>query len=126
MLWRDGFCRVVRPSVAEYPGLVRVIVNRHVAEMTDLRAAERLRLMRIVFACEAALRMLFHPHKVNLASLGNQVPHLHWHVVARYRDDAHFPGSIWSARQRTGTAGPAVSDEALREALGRALGASKG
>lgn len=71
VLWRDDLCRVVRPAVDGYPGFVRVIVNRHVKEMTDL--AERERLMRVVFACEAALRSLYRPEKVNLASLGNVV-----------------------------------------------------
>jgi diadenosine tetraphosphate (Ap4A) HIT family hydrolase len=49
---------------------------------------------------EAALRQIMHPHKVNLASLGNLTPHLHWHVIPRFRDDPHFPQSIWSSRQR--------------------------
>jgi len=38
--------------------------------------------------------------KMNLASLGNQTPHVHWHVVPRFRDDRHFPGPIWAAAQR--------------------------
>jgi diadenosine tetraphosphate (Ap4A) HIT family hydrolase len=122
ILWRDDFCRVVRPVVPEYPGLLRVILRRHVAEMTDLAPAERRRLMETVFACEQALRSLFRPDKVNLASLGNQVPHLHWHVIARHRDDAHFPNPIWSPGLRTAAPSPAVSDQALREALERVLG----
>jgi diadenosine tetraphosphate (Ap4A) HIT family hydrolase len=56
--------------------------------------------MRVVFACESALRKLYGPDKVNLASLGNVVPHVHWHVIARFADDAHFPQPIWGARQR--------------------------
>jgi len=40
------------------------------------------------------------PTKINLASLGNQVPHLHWHIIPRYEDDPFFPESIWSQRKR--------------------------
>ena len=73
--------------------------------MTDLNTAERERLMQAVFACEAAVRELFHPDKVNLASLGNQVPHLHWHVIARHSDDRNFPDPIWAAPLREGREG---------------------
>ena len=90
LLWRDDFCRVVRPAVDGYPGFLRVIVNRHVKEMTDLE--ERARLMRVVFACESALLQLYKPDKVNLASLGNVVPHVHWHVIARFAEDVRKRG----------------------------------
>lgn len=107
VLWRDDFCRIVRVASRDYPGYCRVILNRHASEMTDLGGGERERLMRAVFACETALRELFRPHKVNLASLGNQVPHLHWHVIARHADDLTFPDPIW-ALPRSGA--PASSD----------------
>lgn len=103
-----------------------MVLNRHVPEMTDLDAGERERLMRAVFACEAAMRELFHPDKVNLASLGNQVPHLHWHVVARHADDRHFPDPIWAAPRRDetarGTSRPPVPDARLGAQLTALLG----
>jgi len=40
------------------------------------------------------------PDKVNLASLGNAVPHLHWHVIGRFAWDSHFPGAVWAQPQR--------------------------
>jgi len=115
VIWRDELCRVVRPAVEGYPGFLRVIVNRHVKEMTDL--AERERLMRVVFACETALRQLYRPDKVNLASLGNVVPHLHWHVIARFVDDVHFPDPIWAPARRAAKPRPAVTDDALARAI---------
>jgi diadenosine tetraphosphate (Ap4A) HIT family hydrolase len=48
---------------------------------------------------EAMLRHL-RPTKVNLASLGNAVPHLHWHLIARFDWDSHFPGAVWAQPQR--------------------------
>ena len=100
VLVRDDLMRVVLADEPDYPGFVRVIVNGHVREMTDLAPAQRQRLLEAVLAAEAALREVLAPLKVNLASLGNQVPHLHWHVIPRFADDAHFPQSVWSARQR--------------------------
>jgi diadenosine tetraphosphate (Ap4A) HIT family hydrolase len=54
----------------------------------------------VVFEVEAALRELLQPQKINLASLGNLTPHLHWHVIPRFVDDPHFPLPIWGAQQR--------------------------
>ena len=56
MLWRDGFCRIVLVDDPDYPGFCRVVLERHVKEMTDLEPAERTRLMNAVFATEAPLR----------------------------------------------------------------------
>ena len=104
LLWRDPLLRVIRVDDPQYPGFCRVILNRHEKEMTDLAEQERAQLMRTVFAVETALRELLSPEKINLASLGNQVPHLHWHVIPRFGDDMHFPDPVWAAAKRTGHA----------------------
>jgi len=97
VVWRDDALRVVLPDEPDYPGFTRVVWNAHVAEMTDLSAARRQHLMRTVFAVERVQRTVLAPDKVNLASLGNVVAHLHWHVIPRWRDDRHFPQPIWGA-----------------------------
>lgn len=98
VLWRDEFCRVILVPEPDYPGFLRVICNAHVKEMTDLAPAERSRLMTAVMKCESALRETLAPDKINLASLGNVVPHLHWHVIPRFCDDPHFPNPVWGAK----------------------------
>ena len=98
-VYDDGRCRVVITD-EPFAGFCRVIWNTHVREMTDLATTDRNQLMRIVFAVEAALRALFSPHKMNLASLGNVVPHLHWHVIPRFENDSHFPNPVWGAPKR--------------------------
>lgn len=92
--------RVIMVDEAGYPGFCRVIWNRHVAEMTDLDEKGRAELMGVVWLVERCVRQVMQPDKINLASLGNMVPHLHWHVIPRYADDAHFPDSVWSAARR--------------------------
>ena len=72
--------------------------------MTDLEPAEREHCLRVVFGVERALRDTLRPDKINVASLGNQVPHVHWHVIPRFADDAHFPDPVWAARRRPGIA----------------------
>ena len=100
VLWRGSRCRVILVDDRDYPGFCRVVWNPHVKEMTDLGIGERKYIMAVVFAVELVLRELLQPDKINLASLGNQVPHLHWHVIPRFSDDAHFPDPIWAARKR--------------------------
>ena len=99
-VWANHELRVIVVSDGDYPGFCRVIWQAHVAEMTDLDPDARMRLMAAVWAVEAALRAALKPDKINLASLGNQVPHLHWHVIPRFRTDAHFPDPIWAPRRR--------------------------
>jgi len=125
VLWRDDFCRIVRIPGPDYPGLCRVVTNRHVVEMTDLADDEKARLMRAVFATERALRDLFRPEKINLASFGNKVRHLHWHVVPRSVDDPHFPEPSWGAPRRPVPPGrPEVSDAAISGRLAESLNRS--
>jgi len=96
LLWQNDLCRVVAVDEPGLPGFLRVVLRRHVREMTDLSAAERSRLMAVVFAVEDHVRQSLEPDKMNLASLGNVTPHLHWHVIPRWRDDRHFPGPVWA------------------------------
>lgn len=100
LIWRGDDCRIILVNDADLPGFCRVIWNRHVSEMTDLTYGEREHQMTLVFAVEAAIRRVMHPDKVNIAALGNMVPHIHWHVIPRFKDDAFFPGSAWSDKLR--------------------------
>jgi diadenosine tetraphosphate (Ap4A) HIT family hydrolase len=100
VLHRTDRFRVVLVDDANYPGFCRVIWNSHVREMSELAVDERAALMEAVWQVEAAMREVMAPTKVNLASLGNAVPHLHWHVIPRFADDAHFPAPVWAAPQR--------------------------
>ena len=114
VLWQNGLCRVVRVDEPDYPGFCRVILKRHATEMTDLDPAERDGLMAVVYAVEEAIRATMQADKMNLASLGNMTPHVHWHVIPRFRDDRHFPGPIWAPPKRDA----AVSRERTERAAG--------
>lgn len=121
LLWRDELCRVVQVNEPAYPGFCRVIWQAHSKEMGDLSSAQRQHLMRVVFAVEQALSKLMRPDKINLASLGNLTPHVHWHIIPRFHDDAHFPQAIWSAPLRVNTPPPAPSLNDLRITLDELL-----
>lgn len=126
---REPLLRVVRVlDTPAHPAFYRVVLNRHVAEFSQLPVGERMRLMEVVAQVEALLLRELQPVKLNLASLGNVVPHLHWHVVARFADDAQFPAPIWAnaVREREPAALAELAGRlpAMDRLLAQALGES--
>ncbi len=120
LLWKDAACRVVRVAGAAgeaFPGFCRVVWHRHVAEMSMLARSEARHVMDVVVATERAIRRVVQPDKINLASFGNVVPHLHWHVIPRWEDDSHFPAPIWGVAQRAGVVRAVPTHAALLRAL---------
>lgn len=100
VVWKNKELRVIQVDDPLFPGYFRVIWNKHIAEMSDLTDDERQLLEKVLLTVEKVVREQMQPDKINWAQLGNMVPHLHWHIIARYRDDSHFPESIWGLKQR--------------------------
>ena len=100
VVWKNKELRVIQVDDPLFPGYFRVIWNKHIAEMWDLTDDERQLLEKVLLTVEKVVREQMQPDKINWAQFGNMVPHLHWHIIARYRDDSHFPESIWGLKQR--------------------------
>jgi len=113
LVWMGERARVILVEHDRFPGFCRIVWNDHVAELSDLPDADQAWLMRLVARVERVVREVMTPDKVNLAALGNIVPHLHWHIIPRYRWDTHFPEAIWAAPQR------AADAERVAELAGR-------
>jgi len=124
LVWQGRNARVIRAQEEGFPAFYRVVWTAHVAEFTDLSAAERAECMELVAAVERVLRDRLSPDKVNLAALGNMVAHLHWHVIARWRWDSHFPGSVWAAVQRPRDPAREAEVQAQLDATDRAIAAA--
>ncbi len=122
-MWQGTDHRVIFADEPLHPGLCRVVWGAHVREMSDLVPTDAERLMATVLTVERVLREQLAPDKVNLAALGNVVPHLHWHVIPRWRDDCHFPDAVWAAPRRE-SAPRAIDRQALAVALRAALAAA--
>ena len=100
LVFKSDQLRVIQAVEAGFPAFYRVVWNEHVAEFSSLSPDDRNTCMNAVVAVEQVLRDQLKPTKINLAALGNAVPHLHWHVIARFDWDSHFPGSVWASPQR--------------------------
>lgn len=124
VLLRHAQLRIIRatsPDVADTPAFYRVVWNAHVAEWSDLAEADQALCMRAVTAVERVLRQQLQPTKINLAALGNVVPHLHWHVIARFDWDNRFPAPVWAAPVRDNDAEQLAQLNACLPAVDAAL-----
>ena len=121
LVWRGEKLRVIRADEAGFPAFYRVVWNAHVAEFSDLNAADRAHCMDVVVQVEQALRAHLQPTKINLAALGNMVAHLHWHVVARFGWDSHFPAPVWAAAVRERSEVQEAAVQALLPAVEKQL-----
>ena len=109
--------RLVHAVEAGFPAFYRVVWQDHVREFSQLGHVDRQTCMEAVVAVEEALIRHLQPAKVNAASLGNAVPHLHWHVIARFDWDSHFPGAVWAQPQRAADAARIAEVEARLPAV---------
>lgn len=100
LVWQSERLRVIRADEPGFPAFYRVVWTQHVREFSDLSAADGMLCMQVVTTVERVLREQLQPTKINLAALGNMVAHLHWHVIARFDWDSHFPAAIWAPAQR--------------------------
>ena len=122
ILYVSDLYRIIAVNDPGWPGFCRVILNSHAGEMTDLAIEHRSAIMKAVCVTESILRELMHPDKINLASLGNVVPHVHWHVIPRWEDDSHFPDPIWANAKREWSNKPKVDHQEIAARLKACLG----
>jgi len=111
-------CRVLRMNDRAFPWLILVPRVADIREIIDLSDADQLLLMGEISRASRALKALLNPDKLNVAALGNAVPQLHVHVIARYRTDPAWPRPIWGVQAPVAFGGDAEAELAkLRPAL---------
>jgi diadenosine tetraphosphate (Ap4A) HIT family hydrolase len=116
---RLPLCRVLLMKDRRFPWLILVPERKTVREIYELPPEDRRQLIEEIAVVSEVLERLFRPAKLNLGALGNIVPQLHVHVVARFVTDPAWPGPVWGS-------GPAVPYtktelEEARERLAAAL-----
>jgi diadenosine tetraphosphate (Ap4A) HIT family hydrolase len=94
-----ALCELRLMDDANYPWLVLVPRVADARELVDLESAQQVQLIDEVSRVSRALQALFRPHKLNVAALGNVVPQLHVHVIARQLDDPAWPTPVWGRVQ---------------------------
>lgn len=100
VIWENASFAVIDARQNDIPGYVRLVAKQHLAEMTDFSLSDQKKIWELLSCIEKVMRQTMHPQKVNLAEFGNMVPHLHWHIIPRYKQDAWFPESVWAPKIR--------------------------
>jgi diadenosine tetraphosphate (Ap4A) HIT family hydrolase len=90
-------CQLLIHRDANYPWFILVPKRAKVTEVYHLSEQDRMQLMKESCMLAEALVDVFSPDKINIATLGNMVPQLHIHHVARYTTDVAWPNPIWGA-----------------------------
>ncbi|MBS0225476.1 MAG: HIT family protein [Proteobacteria bacterium] len=103
-------CDVLLMNDANYPWLILVPRVADARELLDLDEDDRTRAWREIDLAAQALRDLFTPDKLNIATLGNMVSQLHVHVIARFKSDTAWPKPVWGARPPMPYADPVVTE----------------
>ena len=113
-------CRVLLSRDANYPWLVLSPQRDGLRDLHDLNDADGIAILEEIRRCSQALVDLYRPDKMNVAALGNQVPQLHIHIIARFTTDPAWPGPVW------GRVPAADYDDAARDSLISRLRAALG
>ena len=96
ILWQDKTFRIVLVNNKNIRGYLRLELIDHVKEIHHLTPAIQSEMYKMINIIEKIITDIYKPEKINLASLGNKTPHLHWHIIARFMNDNFFPESIWA------------------------------
>ncbi|EAI8629412.1 HIT family protein [Campylobacter lari] len=79
---------------------VKIFTKENYKELSDCPTFLQNMLFQYVLACELSLREYYNPEKINIASFANYVPRVHFHVMARFKEDGFFPECMWGKQQR--------------------------
>jgi len=98
-----------------FPGYTYLLIKEHMTELFHLDRERRIMVMEEVTAVASALNTLFKPDKINYELLGNMVPHMHWHLVPRFRTDQVWPRPIWAMPHEEVILSPAGYTERIEQ-----------
>ena len=90
-----ALCRVLLMNNKLFPWIILVPMQDGISEITDLSSEQQQLLMREIDHVSRAMKAHYQPDRMNIAALGNMVPQLHIHVIARFEDDAAWPNPVW-------------------------------
>ncbi len=79
---------------------LKVFTNHPYRELSQTPPGLRAKLFQALDLIEREMLAVFFPTKINIASFGNVLPHLHFHITARFAEDSHFPEPLWGQQQR--------------------------
>ncbi len=89
----------IEAEKSEIPWL-KIFTQDIYKEMSEVPADIKFEIYDLLDIIEKEMIAYYNPKKINIASFGNYIPHVHWHIMARFEEDAYFPESMWGTKQR--------------------------
>jgi len=86
---------------SEIPWL-KIFTQQPYKEMSEVPSEIKFEIFDILDTIEREMLSYYTPKKINIASFGNYMPHVHWHIMARFEEDSYFPEPMWGQKQREG------------------------
>ena len=101
ILYENDLIRI-EPEASEIPWL-KIFTQYPYKEMSEVPGEIKFEIYELLDIIEKEMLAYYQPDKINIASFGNYVPHVHWHIMARFKEDSYFPEPMWGTKQRDGT-----------------------
>ena len=106
-------CSIRLHDNSKFPWLILIPKRNKITDMSDLNSKDQIQLIKEIVFVSKIMKKLFKTSKLNVEKVGNIVPQLHIHIIARYKKDSTWPLSVWV------TKGKCYSAKALKEIINK-------
>jgi diadenosine tetraphosphate (Ap4A) HIT family hydrolase len=106
-------CSIRLHDNSKFPWVIIIPKRNKITDMSDLNSKDQILLMKEIVHVSKIIRKLFNTSKLNVEKIGNIVPQLHIHIIARYKKDSSWPLSVWVVK------GKCYSAKALKETINK-------
>ena len=94
-------CSIRLHDNLKFPWLILIPRRKNITDMSELNSKDQILLMKEIIYVSKILKKLFKTSKLNIEKIGNIVPQLHIHIIARYKNDSSWPLSVWVVKGKT-------------------------
>ena len=106
-------CTVRLNDNSKFPWIMLIPKRKNINDITDLNSKDQMLLMKEIVFSSKVIKKLFKTSKLNVEKVGNIVPQLHIHIIARYKEDISWPLSVWVVKSKS------YSSKALKEIVSK-------
>jgi len=106
-------CTIRLINNSKFPWIILIPNRKNKTDITDLNVKDQILLMKEIVHCSKLMKKIFKTPKLNVEKIGNQVPQLHIHIIARFKKDSSWPLSVWVVK------GKPYTKKALSETISK-------
>ena len=110
---RLKLCTIRLINNSKFPWIILIPNRKNKTDITDLNSKDQILLMKEIVHCSKLMKKIFKTSKLNVEKIGNKVPQLHIHVIARFKKDSSWPLSVWVVK------GKPYTKKALSETISK-------